>query len=222
MVYLLFFLSGAAGLVYEMAWSRQLGLLFGHTVNAAAVVLAAYFFGMALGYWLAARYSHRITKPLAAYGWAELVVCSWALATPFVLAMFSNPGIAALINHPDPTLQTLVRAGATFIVLLPATAAMGATLPFIAKHLDLAGLGRSAIALAYSCNTAGAVTGVLAATFVLILYAGVRGSGLIAAALSGACGLCALALARGFAPAVAIVKTASPRRESSSRVAIHQ
>lgn len=220
MVYLLFFLSGAAGLVYEMAWSRQLGLLFGHTVNAAAVVLAAYFGGMALGYWLAARLLHRISKPLAAYGWAELLVCGWALVTPFVLAMFSNPLIAKLINHPDPTLQLAVRAGATFLVLLPATAAMGATLPFIAKHLDLSGFGRSAVALAYSCNTAGAVSGVLAATFVLILFAGVRGSGLIAAGLSGMCGLCALAMARGTVPAPAKVAHAGVSIETTSSVAI--
>ena len=53
MVYLLFFLSGAAALVYEIAWSRELGIFFGHTVHAAAVVLGAYFAGMALGYWLA-------------------------------------------------------------------------------------------------------------------------------------------------------------------------
>ena len=67
MVYLLLFLSGAAGLIYEIAWSRQLGLLFGHTVHAAAVVLGAYFAGMALGYWIAGQLAQRLQKPLAAY-----------------------------------------------------------------------------------------------------------------------------------------------------------
>jgi|GEM_PF-3089741 len=54
-VWLIFFLSGAAGLIYEISWSRQIGLLFGHTAQAASIVLSSYFSGMAIGYWLGAR-----------------------------------------------------------------------------------------------------------------------------------------------------------------------
>ena len=64
-VYLLFLISGAAGLIYEISWSRQIGLLFGHTVHAAAVTLGAYFGGMAVGYALAARLLPRLTRPLS-------------------------------------------------------------------------------------------------------------------------------------------------------------
>jgi spermidine synthase len=194
-VYLLFFLSGAAGLVYEIAWSRSLGLFFGHTAHAAAVVLGAYFAGMALGYWLAGRISARLRAPLAAYGIAELVVAAWALLTPHLLALYSRPGLAALLNHDDPGIQLAVRAAVTFITLLPATIALGATLPFIAQHVAQAGTlaadGRR-IALAYACNTAGAFAGVMLATYVLILHLGVQGSGNLAAGLSAACGLTAI------------------------------
>ncbi|MFV2070198.1 MAG: hypothetical protein ACC645_24790 [Pirellulales bacterium] len=68
--YLIFFLSGAAALIYEISWSRQLGLLFGHTVHAAAVVLASYFAGMAVGHLVAARWSSRVS-PLLGYGIAR-------------------------------------------------------------------------------------------------------------------------------------------------------
>jgi spermidine synthase len=43
------FLSGFAALVYEVLWFRQLGLIFGNTVHAAATVLAAFMVGLALG-----------------------------------------------------------------------------------------------------------------------------------------------------------------------------
>ena len=197
MVYLLFFLSGAAGLIYEIAWSRQLGLFFGHTVHAAAVVLAAYFAGMALGYWLAGRWAGRLQRPLAGYGVAELVVAAWAVATPHLLSSYAQPQLAGLLNHGDPNVQLAVRAVVTFLTLLPATIALGATLPFIAEHVSLAASGFSArrIALAYGLNTAGAFCGVLLATFVLILNIGVAGSGYFAALVSAGCGLAALWLA---------------------------
>src|SRR5215813_3723204 len=48
----LFFASGAAGLVYEVVWSRLLKELFGVTAYAVAAVLATYLAGLALGGWL--------------------------------------------------------------------------------------------------------------------------------------------------------------------------
>ena len=51
---LLFFLSGAAALVYEVLWMKQLSLLFGNSAQAAAATLAAFFTGIAAGnaYWV--------------------------------------------------------------------------------------------------------------------------------------------------------------------------
>jgi len=209
-IYLLFFLSGAAGLIYEIVWSRELGLLFGHTVHAAAVVLGAYFAGMALGYLWSGRLAGRLKRPLAGYGTAELCVAAWAVATPHVLQLFTLPALAALLNHPQPGVQLTVRAVLAFLVLLPATVALGATLPFIAQHLSnlrAAGtsetashsqstMGARRTALAYACNTVGAFVGVLAATFALILLLGVRESGYLAAGISAACGIAALLIAR--------------------------
>ena len=52
---LLFFASGACGLVYQQLWTRQLSLVFGVTVYAVATVLAVFFGGLALGSFLAGR-----------------------------------------------------------------------------------------------------------------------------------------------------------------------
>ena len=82
-IHLVFFLSGFAALVYEISWSRQIGLLFGHTVYAASIVLASYFLGMAAGYLTGARWCSRL-HPLRGYGYAEIAVALWALLVPTI------------------------------------------------------------------------------------------------------------------------------------------
>lgn len=197
-VSLIFFASGAAGLVYEISWSRQLGLLFGHTVHAAAVVLAAYFFGMAVGSWLAGGFASRMRRPLLGYAAAELVVALWAAALPLVVDLSGTPALARLLSPPDPTLQTALRAITAFALLLPATIALGATLPCVAQHM-----ARSTrhIARVYAWNVTGAFVGVVASTFVLLLAVGVVGSSLLAAAVSGLCAAAAAGLAVHLGPA---------------------
>jgi spermidine synthase len=190
-VLLLFFLSGCAGLVYEISWARQLGLLFGHTVHAAAVVLGAYFFGMALGNHAAGRVAERLRRPLLAYAAAELAVALWAAGLPLLMHLLEGQQAAAWLSPAHPTARTLLRAGVSFALLLPATVALGATLPCVAQHLS-----RSArqVALAYASNTAGAFTGVVLATFLLLLHVGVARSSWLAAGVSALCAAGALGL----------------------------
>ena len=45
----IFVLSGAAGLIYEIVWSRQLVLVFGNTTQAVSAILTGFFGGMAIG-----------------------------------------------------------------------------------------------------------------------------------------------------------------------------
>lgn len=185
-IYAIFFLSGVAGLIYEVSWTRQVGLLFGQTVQSAAVVLSCYFFGMALGYKLAARWVEKV-KPLTGYAIAELVVAAWAFVVPLLLKFAASPGVSGLLNAESPTIQILVRAVASFVLLLPATVALGATLPFIAEAVK-------GLALAYALNVAGAFFGVIVGTMYLIEAVGVAGSSYVAAALSAFCALIALVL----------------------------
>ena len=94
-VFIIFFLSGTAALIYEISWTRQIGLLFGHTVHAASIVLASFFAGMSFGYWVGAKWSSRVS-PLLGYAIAELVVVAWTFAIPMVLDASQSSGIAPL------------------------------------------------------------------------------------------------------------------------------
>src|SRR5262245_14909780 len=82
----LFFLSGVTGLVYEVAWTRTLTLVFGHTVHAVSTVLAAFMGGLALGSYLFGRLADRVRRPLLVYALLEGGVGLFALAVPALFA----------------------------------------------------------------------------------------------------------------------------------------
>ncbi len=195
-VYGLFFLSGVAALVYEISWSRQIGLLFGNTAAAAATVLASYFGGLAIGYWAFATRSQHVRRPLAAYGLLELAAAAFALLVPLLLAALRMPTLAAWIHYDQATWQTLVRAAVCLVILLPATICLGGTLPLMAAWLARGNVDTSRVAWAYGLNTLGGLTGVLLATIVLISQLGVVASSYLAASLSALCGIAAIYLNR--------------------------
>lgn len=198
--YVIFFLSGIAALVYELSWSRQIGLLFGHTAHAAAVVLASYFAGMAVGNLVGAKWASRVS-PLLGYGVAELVVAAWACLIPLLLNWSELPTIAACLSSSSFGWQTTARIVFCFLLLFPATTALGVTLPMMAEFLslhrsrdmtDATNAGR--VSLAYALNTVGALVGVLSATFFLLVVVGVRTSSYLSAGVSAVCGVVACTL----------------------------
>jgi spermidine synthase len=196
LVYTLFFLSGVAALVYEASWSRLVGLAVGHTAQAAALVLAAYFTGLAIGQFLGGRLATRV-PPLFGYGVAEVVAAAWACLIPALLDWVGAPAGSGerewLRNSAGG------RATWSFLILLPATIPLGATLPLVVETLAGGAGSRHRGAVAYGLNTAGGVIGIVAATAVLLNVVGVRASGFLAAVLSAASGLtaCVVAVRRG-------------------------
>ena len=78
----IFVLSGAAGLIYEIVWSRQLVLVFGNTTQAVSAILAGFFGGLAIGSAVGGRVADRVRSPLRLYGAIELVLVVVVIATP--------------------------------------------------------------------------------------------------------------------------------------------
>jgi MFS family permease len=83
-------LSGAAGLIYQVAWVRLLGLAFGVTIFAISTVLAAFMAGLAIGSIVGGRVADRSVRPLRGYGVVEICVGFTALLTPCL-----RPGLLA-------------------------------------------------------------------------------------------------------------------------------
>ena len=86
----IFVLSGAAGLVYEIVWSRQLVLVFGNTTQAVSAILAGFFGGMAIGSVVGGRLADRVRSPLRLYGLIELVLVVVVLVTPLTFGLITR------------------------------------------------------------------------------------------------------------------------------------
>ena len=80
-LYLVFFLSGASGLVYEVIWVRLTGLVFGNTSLAISTVLGAFMAGLALGSWKLGQKADRSPNPLRVYGGLEIGIGLYAALT---------------------------------------------------------------------------------------------------------------------------------------------
>src|SRR5438045_6032491 len=72
LLYAVFILSGAAGLIYESIWTRYLGLFVGHSAYAQVLVLVIFLGGMSVGSLAVSRYGERVRRPLLWYAVVEL------------------------------------------------------------------------------------------------------------------------------------------------------
>src|SRR2546425_93957 len=176
---LLFLLSGATGLVYEILWVRLLYQAFGSTVQSVTTVVAAYMGGLGLGAWLLGRRADRHARPAALYGGLEVAIGVFGLVSPLVLSLAHRVYIAAAgAWQLSGTASVALRFGLAALVLLVPTTLMGGTLPVLTRAFmgaDRAALQPS-LGRLYGLNTLGAVAGTALAGFFLIEYVGIRAS----------------------------------------------
>jgi spermidine synthase len=194
--------SGAAALAYQMVWTRQAAQWLGHDAAAVLAVVAAFFGGLALGAWALGARVEASARPAHWYAGCEAVIGLWSV----VLALAIGPASRVLLalSGADADAGAVwpwaVAFVGTFLLLLPATAAMGATLPAMERLLAHAvDDGHARIAALYAANTAGAVAGVIGAVFWALPAFGLTRTALAAAALSLLCALGTPWLFRGDA-----------------------
>ena len=174
------FLSGAAGLAYEVVWLRLLSNTLGASQVATTTVLVVFMVGLALGSAWIARSIDRRRRPLRVYALLELAIGGCALCMPVGLSWVEaldrslgagGDGAAALIR----------RAAAAAVVLLAPTIVMGATLPAIGAFMRRRAPAGRSFTIAYAAQLAGAAGGTLLASFWLIPRLGLDGSSRVGA-----------------------------------------
>ncbi len=166
----LLFGSGTCALVYQIAWLREMRLVFGASTAASAAVLAVFMGGLGLGGLLLGRRADRHPRPLVLYAQLELLIAVAAAATPS-LAWLARQAYIALGGSTTLGLggATVVRLLLTALVLCVPTLLMGGTLPAAARAVESDDdPRRRRLGILYGANTLGAVTGAFLATFVLI------------------------------------------------------
>ena len=197
MVYILVFLSGFAGLIYQVLWMKQLGLLLGSTSQAAAVTLAAFFAGLAVGSWFWGRRSMVLKNPLSLYVWLEVGIALTALLYFGILDLYYQIYPALYQRVDSEGLLLLVKFALAFLLVFPPAFFMGGTIPVMGQHAirKLSGFGAASARL-YGINTLGAAAGAGLAGFCLPLWLGFKGTCGVALAMTTSVAFLALWLSR--------------------------
>lgn len=176
LVSVLFFLSGAAGLMYQTVWVRLLELYFGVTLTAITLIVSAYMGGLGLGSMLGGRIAGRSRNPILLYGIIEAAIGIFGLLSPALINWIGKN------TAGSPYWLVFILS---FVLLLVPTVLMGMTLPLLTqafvKRIENSG---QIIGLLYGINTLGAAIGALGSGFILIGWYGLGGTLVIAAAIN--------------------------------------
>jgi spermidine synthase len=186
-----FFLSGAAGLVYQVSWQRILALMSGVGIYSIALIVAAFMFGLGVGSHLGGVLSLRLSprRALVTFALVELgigVFGALSCGLYYDVLYRRLPGLYA-----SPWTAGVMH----FVTLALPTVLMGTSLPFLVRAMvgETRTAGRT-IGMLYGINLLGAAAGAWLAPWILIRLYGIRGAALWAAAANVAAGVLALSL----------------------------
>jgi spermidine synthase len=208
----LFFLSGAAALVYQTAWHRLLGLFAGADTIAAALVVGAFLLGLGIGSLVAGFLADRLSRraALLAFALCEVGIAAFAVASPWLYYDVIYRELLPL-SASRGVIFAVVFAG-----LLWPTFLMGCSLPFLSKAVvsEIAGSAKL-IGWLYGLNTLGAGVGAFVGGWYLIGTFGFDKAVYVGAALNLIVAMGGLLLARGLGMAETKAPLPAQRLEES-------
>ncbi len=181
-IYVMFFLSGATALIFEILWSRQFVTAFGNSSYAISVVLCAFMGGLGIGSLLGGRLADRFPQRLMMYGVIQAGVALWAMGIPLLLeVILVHLAGLSLLSPQSLLVASLMRFVVSFGVLLVPCTMMGATLPLLSRFCtDSVNVIGRRIGMLYGLNTLGAAAGCFSAGFWMIQTLGLSATNWLA------------------------------------------
>ncbi len=171
-------LTGFAGLVYEVVWTRWFATVYGGTVPAGAAVLCAYLGGLALGSaWLGRRVD-RSESPNRMLGMLQVLVGLLGLASLTIPELLPDFYAALMAAGRSPLTAGIVRFLLAGVLLLLPAVLMGGVLPAALRwaHAGREGSAASLAGWLRGANCLGATLGAAVAVVVLIPRIGLSGA----------------------------------------------
>ena len=182
----LFLVSGAAGLIYEIAWQRLLEQHFGVTMTSVTLIVSAYMAGLGIGSLVGGRIAVNLKNTLLVYGLLEVGIALFGVVSPRVILWIGQ----SMAGSPYALVFLM-----SFVVLLIPTFLMGMTLPLLTQSfVDRVETSGRVIGVLYGINTLGAAIGSALAGYILIGFLGLDGTIYTAVLLNAVVGLCAFSL----------------------------
>jgi len=190
----LFFVSGMAALVYQVAWQRTLFRYFGVNMEPVTIIVSIFMLGLGLGALAGGRLSRLSPGRLPAlFVGIELGIGAFGAIS---LPLIHRVGEAAM------TSSLLTVSLAVYALLAVPTFLMGATLPVLVAwlHHTYHDVGRS-VARLYFVNTLGSAAACFLTVDVIFAFTGLRGATWIAAACNLSVAMLAFWIVRSRTPA---------------------
>lgn len=187
LLYIVYFLSGVAGLGYQMVWSRLFTTGLGHEMPSVLAVVAAFFGGLALGSWALDGVVSRSARPGHWYVGLEILIGLWGIGSVWLIGGSNDVAMRLIGVEPSAIRHWAVAFLVPLAVLLPATTAMGATFPAMERFVSPLTADGRCVAGLYSANTAGAVAGTLGSAFLVMPWLGFSYTVFLLATLNLAC-----------------------------------
>lgn len=173
-------------LIYEIIWIRPLTLVFGTTMYAVSTIVASFILGLAIGSWIAGRFTDRLHNPLKYFAFMQIGVGFFGILLLPVFDLLPKVYLDLYqLTYPNQPvfmiIQILMSMG---IIAIPATL-MGTTLPLMLKtySTEFTTIGKDVGKLDAS-NSIGAFFGTLAAGFLIIPVLGIHDGILVTASIN--------------------------------------
>ncbi len=158
-----FFLSGIAALIYQIAWQRMLFTAFGVDLESVTIIISVFMAGLGVGAYYGGRIADRFPNHIIQFfALTEIGIGTFGIASPFLIEF-----VKEVFLHSN----VLAVALANFVLLLFPTFLMGSTLPLLTQHLNkyVNNVGNN-IGWLYFTNTLGAATACILTGLVLFNY----------------------------------------------------
>ena len=191
LAFLIFLLSGFAGLVYQVIWQRLLVVFSGADVYSATIVVVAFMLGLGCGSLGGGYIADRVSRAasLLLFAGAELGIGLFGLQSKVIL----YDGLYERLGHLG-AVPAVMGALLVATLLLP-TFLMGMSLPLlgraVTKSIDTAA---GSLGWLYGCNTLGAAFGALCTIYWFVPRHGLEDALVIAARFNFVCAAAALLL----------------------------
>jgi predicted membrane-bound spermidine synthase len=190
-----FFVSGFAALLYQVAWQRMLTIFSGADVYSATIIVPAYMAGLGLGSLVGGHVADRAraltSLVLFAVAESAIAIFGFFSTTLYYDVLYQRFGHIAL---PTPVMAALL-----IVSLLWPTFFMGASLPLLSRAVtDQLDRAAARVGTLYGMNTLGAAAGALISTWMLLPTLGLEGAVRVGAMLNASCALALIPIARRF------------------------
>lgn len=185
LLFFLFFISGFAGLLYQIIWVRLAFASFGIILPILSVVISIFMLGLSLGSWLGGKallYLKKTTKrsALLFYMLAEVVIGLGAFAVPRLFRLGEE--LLLPLGGMDSSEYLFLSALVLGLSIFPWCFAMGVTFPLMMDFVrELKWRETTSFSFLYLANSLGAMFGTVITALFLIELLGFSNSLLVGA-----------------------------------------